>query len=186
GDAKAVFDRDRRVEGQPRELWPWLMALAALLFVFDVAARRLRLGWMDAERAWAYLLDNWLGRARLAAAPAAARLLAAKGRISIEGGGLAAGRRGAAARNGPAAAGAAAAASSRTGGWSGGWPGQGGRAWAPGRTRRSGAGSLRSGRTPPRCRHPADRGPPPTRAARRARPLRRPISSSRSAGGRAA
>jgi hypothetical protein len=82
--------------------------------MFDVAARRLRLGWMDAERAWAYVLDNWLGRARLAAAPAAARLLAAKGRISIEAGGLAAGRRGAAAsRNGPAAA-SAMAASSRT------------------------------------------------------------------------
>jgi hypothetical protein len=113
-DPKSVFDRDRRVDGQPRELWPWLMALALLLFIFDVAARRLRLGWMDAERAWAYVLDTWLGRARLAAAPAAARLLAAKGRISIEAGGLAAGRRGAAARNGPAAAGAAVAGSSRT------------------------------------------------------------------------
>ena len=88
--------------------------LATLLFMFDVAARRLRLGWMDAERAWAYVLDTWLGRARLAAAPAAARLLAAKGRISIEGGGLAAGRRGAAARQRPAAASAAAAGSSRT------------------------------------------------------------------------
>ena len=113
GEPKTVFDRDRRVDGQPRELWPWFMVLAALLFIFDVAARRLRLGWMDAERAWAYVLDNWLGRARLAAAPAAARLLAAKGRISIDGGGLAAGRRGAAARNGPAPAGAAVA-SSRT------------------------------------------------------------------------
>ena len=113
-DPKSVFERERRVDGQPRELWPWLMALAVLLFMFDVAARRLRLGWMDAERAWAYVLDNWLGRARLAAAPAAARLLAAKGRISIEAGGLAAGRRGAAAsRNGPAAA-SAMAASSRT------------------------------------------------------------------------
>jgi Ca-activated chloride channel family protein len=115
GDPQTVFDRERRVDGQPRELWPWLMTLALLLFMFDVAARRLRLGWMDAERAWAYVLDNWLGRARLAAAPAAARLLAAKGRISIEGGGLMAGRRGAAARNGPAEAGAAVAgASSRT------------------------------------------------------------------------
>jgi Mg-chelatase subunit ChlD/uncharacterized membrane protein len=114
-DAKTVFDRERRVDGQPRELWPWLMALAALLFIFDVAARRLRLGWMDAERAWSYVLDEWLGRARLAAAPAAARLLAATGRISIEGAGLAAGRRGAAARNGPASASAAVAAgSSRT------------------------------------------------------------------------
>jgi len=91
------------------------MALALLLFMFDVAARRLRLGWMDAELAWAYVLDNWLGRAKLAAAPAASRLLAAKGRISIEGGGLMAGRRGAAARNGPAEAGAAVAGgSSRT------------------------------------------------------------------------
>lgn len=113
-DPKSVFDRDRRVDGQPRELWPWLMLLAALLFIFDVAARRLRLGWMDAERAWSYVLDTWLGRARLAAAPAAARLLAAKGRISIEGGGLAAGRRGAAARNGPASASGAVAGSSRT------------------------------------------------------------------------
>jgi hypothetical protein len=113
-DPKSVFDRDRRVDGQPRELWPWLMGLAVLLFIFDVAARRLRLGWMDAERAWSYVLDTWLGRARLAAAPAAARLLAAKGRISIEGGGLAAGRRGAAARDGAAAASAAVAGSSRT------------------------------------------------------------------------
>ncbi|MCC7371709.1 MAG: VWA domain-containing protein [Chloroflexi bacterium] len=112
-DPKTVFERDRRVDGQPRELWPWFLILAALLFLFDVAARRLRLGWMDAELAWSYVLDNWLGRAKLAAAPAASRLLAAKGRISIEGGGLAAGRRGAAARNGPATAGSAVA-SSRT------------------------------------------------------------------------
>lgn len=112
-DPRAVFARDRRVDGQPRELWPWLLTLAALLFVFDVAARRLRLGWMDAERAWAYVLDTWLGRARQAAAPAASRLLAAKGRISIEGAGLAAGRRGAAGRTGPAA-GAASAGSART------------------------------------------------------------------------
>jgi Mg-chelatase subunit ChlD/uncharacterized membrane protein len=113
-DAKTVFDRDRRVEGQPRELWPWLMVLAALLFVFDVAARRLRLGWMDAERAWAYVLDTWLGRARQAAAPAASRLLAAKGRISIEGTALVTGRRGAAGRNGEASVGATVAGSSRT------------------------------------------------------------------------
>jgi uncharacterized membrane protein len=115
GEVKSVFERDRRVDGQPRELWPWLMVLAALLFVFDVAARRLRLGWMDAERAWAYILDTWLGRARLAAAPAASRLLAAKGRISIEGTALVTGRRTANGRPGDANVGAtAAAASSRT------------------------------------------------------------------------
>jgi uncharacterized membrane protein/Mg-chelatase subunit ChlD len=110
GEAKSIFDRDRRVDGQPRELWPWLMVLAALLFVFDVAARRLRLGWMDAERAWAYVLDHWLGRARLAAAPAASRLLAAKGRISIEGTALVTGRRAAVGRNGEQNVGATAAA----------------------------------------------------------------------------
>jgi hypothetical protein len=113
-DAKTVFDRDRRVDGQPRELWPWLLALAALLFVFDVAARRLRLGWMDAERAWAYVLDSWLGRARQAAVPAASRLLAAKGRISIEGTALVTGRRGAGGRNGEASVAATASGSART------------------------------------------------------------------------
>ena len=111
-DARTVFDRDRRVDGQPRELWPWFMVLAALLFLFDVAARRLRLGWMDAERAWTYVLDNWLGRARQAAVPAASRLLAAKGRISIEGTALVTGRRGGAGRNGEANVGAAATAGS--------------------------------------------------------------------------
>ncbi len=49
-DPRGVFALDRVVSGQPRELWPWLLALASLLFVFDVAARRLRLGWMDARR----------------------------------------------------------------------------------------------------------------------------------------
>ena len=88
--------------------------LAALLFVFDVAARRLRLGWMDAERAWAYVLDSWLGRARQVAAPAATRLLAAKGRISIEGTALVTGRRGPNGRNGEANVGATVAGSART------------------------------------------------------------------------
>jgi Mg-chelatase subunit ChlD len=110
GEARAVFAPDRRVQGQPRELWPWLLALAALLFVFDVAARRLRLGWMDAQVAWGYVLDHWLGRARQATAPAAAKLLAAKGRISIESDGFN-GRRGAAgARGAPANVGATATA----------------------------------------------------------------------------
>ncbi|MBA2448592.1 MAG: VWA domain-containing protein, partial [Chloroflexi bacterium] len=88
-DPREVFALDQPATGQPRELWPWLLALAALLFVFDVAARRLRLGWMDAELAWAYVQDRWLGRAQRAAAPAAAKLLAAKGRISLEGAGIA-------------------------------------------------------------------------------------------------
>ena len=113
-DPKSVFERERRVDGQPRELWPWLMALAVLLFMFDVAARRLRLGWMDAERAWAYVLDNWLGRARLAAAPAAAQAAGGEG-SDLDRGRRAGGRPswGCGRRNGPAAA-SAMAASSRT------------------------------------------------------------------------
>ena len=109
GDPETVFALDQRVSGQPRQLWPWLLGLAAWLFVFDVAARRLRLGWMDAHYAWAYVLDHWLGRARQATAPAAAKLLAAKGRISIESDGFH-GRRGAGAKDGPAAVGAGGAA----------------------------------------------------------------------------
>ncbi len=110
GDGRGLWTLEQAVAGNPRELWPWLYALAALLFLFDVAARRLRLGWMDAERAWAYVLDNWLGRAQRAAAPAAAKLLAAKARISIETPGLPGSRRGA----DPSAVGGAVAASSRT------------------------------------------------------------------------
>ncbi|HYU18379.1 MAG TPA: VWA domain-containing protein [Chloroflexota bacterium] len=108
-EPRDIFIREQTVSGQPRELWPPLLVLAALLFLFDVAARRLRLGWMDAERAWAHVLDNWLGRARRAAAPAAAKLLAAKSRISIEAAGFADGRRGEAARASPSAAGSAQA-----------------------------------------------------------------------------
>ncbi|MCC6174387.1 MAG: VWA domain-containing protein [Chloroflexi bacterium] len=113
-DPKTIFTEDRRVQGQPRDLWPPLLVLAALLFVFDVAARRLRFGWMEVERAWAYVLDNWLGRARRAAAPAASRLLAAKSRIAIEPTGLVNGRRGAAARGSAPPGTAVAAGSART------------------------------------------------------------------------
>ena len=107
-----LFDLDQAVAGRPRELWPWLLALAAVLFVFDVAARRLRMGWMDLERARVYLAERWLGRARLATAPAASKLLAAKGRISIESGGFGRGGRSGAA--GPATATASAATQPRS------------------------------------------------------------------------
>ena len=114
-EPRGVFTLEQAAMGQPRELWPWLLTLAALLFVFDVAARRLRLGWMDAERAWAYVEERWLGRAQRAAAPVAAKLLAAKGRISLEGAGFAGGGRVDDARGGPAAVGSTtAAAASRT------------------------------------------------------------------------
>ncbi|MFN8524021.1 MAG: VWA domain-containing protein [Chloroflexota bacterium] len=83
-DARGVFVLDQEVNGQPRDLWPWFLAAAAVLFIFDVAVRRLRLGWLDAQLAWRYALDRVFGRARQVAAPAASRLLAAKGRISVD------------------------------------------------------------------------------------------------------
>ncbi len=113
-DARGVFALDRLVSGQPRELWPWLLTLASLLFVFDVAARRLRLGWMDARRAWAWLDERWLRRAQRAAAPAASKLLAAKGRISIEATGFGTGRSDRFPARGAAGVGTTAAAAART------------------------------------------------------------------------
>ena len=35
-----LFKDDHRTAGVESELWPWLLGLAALLFVFDVAAKR--------------------------------------------------------------------------------------------------------------------------------------------------
>jgi uncharacterized membrane protein/Mg-chelatase subunit ChlD len=104
GDSNGIFGLDRRGAGQPRDLWPWLLTLASLVFLLDVAARRLRLGWMDAHDAWAYVLDHWLGRGHLVTGPAAAKLLRAKGRIAIAGSGLRMGRSGVVSRAGTSAA----------------------------------------------------------------------------------
>ena len=46
-DPLRAFAHDQRAPGQPLELWPWLLALAAILFLFDVAVRRLRMSWTD-------------------------------------------------------------------------------------------------------------------------------------------
>jgi hypothetical protein len=48
--------------GQARELWQWLLALAGLFFMLDVAARRLRLQFVDVQRGWVTLQDRWYGR----------------------------------------------------------------------------------------------------------------------------
>src|SRR5581483_2678466 len=60
GDPAASFRHDQPAPGQPLEAWPVLLALAALLFMLDVAGRRLRLAWADvrpllrrARHAWA-------------------------------------------------------------------------------------------------------------------------------------
>jgi hypothetical protein len=47
GDPALAFAHDQHATGQPWELWPWLLALAALLFLLDIAVRRLRMAWAD-------------------------------------------------------------------------------------------------------------------------------------------
>jgi hypothetical protein len=79
-----TFDHSLPAEGSPREIWPLLVVLASLLFLFDIALRRLRLALLDIRRAGLRVGARLLGQAQAVAAPAQARLLAAKGRIVVE------------------------------------------------------------------------------------------------------
>jgi Mg-chelatase subunit ChlD len=83
-DPLQTFDHSLPAGGSPREIWPMLVSLAAVLFLLDVAIRRLRLAVLDIRRASARVGARLLGRAQAVAAPAQARLLAAKGRIVVE------------------------------------------------------------------------------------------------------
>ena len=47
------FLHDRRLTFQPRDWWEWLVRLAILLFIFDVALRRIHLERDQLEKAWA-------------------------------------------------------------------------------------------------------------------------------------
>jgi len=44
--------------GVRRDLWPYLLGLAALLLPFDVGVRRLALGRRDLERAWIWMMER--------------------------------------------------------------------------------------------------------------------------------
>ena len=83
-DPLQTFDHSIPAGGSPREIWPLLVTLAALLFLFDVAVRRLRLAVLDLRRSGVLAAARLLGRAQSVAAPAQARLLAAKSRIVVE------------------------------------------------------------------------------------------------------
>lgn len=83
-DPLTTFDHTVPAGGSPREIWPVLVALASVLFLLDIAVRRLRLALLDLRRAGAQAGARLLGRAQAVAAPAQARLLAAKGRIVVE------------------------------------------------------------------------------------------------------
>jgi hypothetical protein len=83
-EASLTFDHSLPAQGSPREIWPLLVGLASLLFLFDIALRRLRLALLDLRRAGARVGARLLGKAQAVAAPAQARLLAAKGRIVVD------------------------------------------------------------------------------------------------------
>ncbi|MFQ6101119.1 MAG: VWA domain-containing protein [Anaerolineae bacterium] len=56
------FAHTLRGKGTARDLWPYLLGLAALLLPFDVGVRRLALGRRDLERAWDGVRE-WLQKA---------------------------------------------------------------------------------------------------------------------------
>ena len=53
-----AFAHTLRGEGTTRDLWPYLLGLAALLLPFDVGVRRLALGQRDLERARAWVMER--------------------------------------------------------------------------------------------------------------------------------
>lgn len=77
-----AFAHDLPTTDRPREAWPYLAALAALLFLLDVAARRLRLSLAEAGELWRRVRP---APARRPAMAAAARLGAAR-RVQRTGG----------------------------------------------------------------------------------------------------
>jgi hypothetical protein len=83
-DPLQTFDHSIPAGGSPREIWPNLVGLAAVLFLLDIAVRRLRLALLDMRRVAVLHGARLLGRAQAVAAPAQARLLAAKSRITVD------------------------------------------------------------------------------------------------------
>ncbi|MBN1812090.1 MAG: VWA domain-containing protein [Anaerolineae bacterium] len=78
--AEAIAHNIRGV-GVRRDLWPYLLALAALLLPFDVGVRRLALGRRDFVRMWEWVLARLPGRRPTAEAPSpVGRLFQAKAR----------------------------------------------------------------------------------------------------------
>lgn len=49
------FDHDRQKTFQPRDLWPWLLQFAILVFPVDVGIRRIQIDREEWARAWAFV-----------------------------------------------------------------------------------------------------------------------------------
>ena len=83
-----TFAHTLQGEGTTRDLWPYLLGLAALLLPFDVGLRRLALGRRDLERAWAVVrtrlqkVPSPVGEGRGEGVPSpVSRLFQAKSRV---------------------------------------------------------------------------------------------------------
>lgn len=81
--ASAVWTHDVPASIAARDLWPWLVLLAMLLWPIDVGVRRLDLGRGDLAAARGWVSARWTGRRRIGARTTEAdRLLAARERAS--------------------------------------------------------------------------------------------------------
>ncbi|HEX3244932.1 MAG TPA: VWA domain-containing protein [Chloroflexota bacterium] len=80
GDPSESFAIEQASAGQPRELWPWMLAISALLFMFDIAARRLRLAFVDVQRGWVLAQDRWRDTREARSRDVGARLFRARTR----------------------------------------------------------------------------------------------------------
>jgi uncharacterized membrane protein len=80
GEPSEAFAIEQASAGQPRELWPWLLTIAAILFMFDIAARRLRLAFVDVQRGWVIAQDRWRDTREAGTLDVGARLFRARTR----------------------------------------------------------------------------------------------------------
>ena len=79
-----AFAHTLRGGGSTRDLWPYLLGLAALLLPFDVGVRRLALGRRDLERAQSWVMERLPCRRPRSAVEAplpVSRLFQAKSRV---------------------------------------------------------------------------------------------------------
>lgn len=68
GDPGEIFAHTLPAPSATRPIWPWLLALAALLLPFDIAVRRLVIGWADLRRSWIKFTGRLARRPALAPA----------------------------------------------------------------------------------------------------------------------
>ena len=79
------FLHDRKRTYQPRDLWEWLLKFAIILFVLDIAIRRIQIDREEWSRALAKVTSLWRGKPRPAQADESlAALLARRDKVRAE------------------------------------------------------------------------------------------------------